>query len=96
MWENVRNQNNAHKNNTRTSHLLNDVEHVNTFFASFSNDSSYKAEHVLAYRPFKACDLQPFYAYEIEPLLLRVVKTAPARDKYRTGFLVHARLSLLK
>jgi len=78
MWEAVRNKNNAHKNNTRASHLLNDVEQANAFFASFSNDSSCKAENVSAYRPLKACDLQPFYAYEIEPLLRK--KTAPGRD----------------
>jgi len=80
MWEAVRNKNNAHKNNTMASHLLDDVEQVYAFFASFSNDSSYKAENVLAYRPLKACDLQPFYAFEIEPILRRVVKTAPGRD----------------
>jgi len=46
MWEAVRNQNNAHKKNTRASHLLNDVEQISIFFASLSNDSSYKAEDV--------------------------------------------------
>jgi len=63
MWKAVRNKNNAHKNNTRASHLLIDIEQVNAFFASFLNDSSYKAENVSAYRPLKACDFQPFYAY---------------------------------
>jgi len=51
------------------------------FFASFSNDSSYKAENVSAYRPLKACDSQPIsYANEIEPLIRRFVKTTPRRD----------------
>jgi len=50
MWEAVRNKNNAHKNNTRANHVFSDV---NAFVASFSNDSSYKAENVLsAYRHF--------------------------------------------
>jgi len=55
MWEAVRNKNNAQKNNTRASHLLNDIEQINAFFASFSNDSSYKAENVSAYHPLKTC-----------------------------------------
>jgi hypothetical protein len=81
MWDALHTQNNVHKNNIRASHLPNDVEQVNSFFASYSYDPSYKAENVSAYRPSsKVSDFQPLYAYEIEPLLRRVVKTAPGRD----------------
>ena len=81
MWDALHTRNNAHKNNNRTSHLLNDVEPVNAFSACFSYDPSYKAENVSAYRPSsKVSDFQPIYLYEIEPLLRGVVKTAPGRD----------------
>ena len=50
-------------------------------FASYSYDPSYKAENVSAYRPYsKVSDFQPLFAYEVEPLLRRVVKTASGRD----------------
>ena len=81
MWAALHTHNNAHKNKNRASHLLNDVEQVNAFFASYSYDPLYKAESVSAYRPSsKGNDFQPIYAYEIEPLLRRVVKTAPGKD----------------
>ena len=35
MWDAIRNQNNAREYNTRTSHLLNDVERVNAFLPAF-------------------------------------------------------------
>jgi Reverse transcriptase (RNA-dependent DNA polymerase) len=81
MWDALHAQNKAQKENSRTSHLLNDVEQVNAFFASFSYDPLYKVENVSVYRhSSNVDDYQPLYAYEIEPLLRRVTKTAPGRD----------------
>ena len=91
MWDALHTQNNARKNNNRSSQLLNDVEQVNAFFASYSYDPLYKAENVSAYRPYsKIIDFQPLFAYEVEPLLRRVVKTAPGRDN-----IPYAHMSLL-
>jgi hypothetical protein len=50
MWNALHAQIKAQKENNRTSHLLNDFEQVNGFFASFSYDPLYKAENVSVYR----------------------------------------------
>ena len=67
---------------SRTNRLLSDVENVNNCFASISFNPSFQEDQVSAFRPLvsNSDEFCPLFAYEVEPMLRKVSKTAPGRD----------------
>ena len=60
-------------------HLLADPQTVNKYLADISFDPTYNEHRAAALRPasLMGASLQPLFAYEIEPMLRKVRKTAP-------------------
>ena len=82
MWKVLKLNNSVQDGNSRIRHILADLEEVNKYFAKISIDLAYNEQHIAAFCPalVAGASLQPLYAYEIEPILRKVRKTAPGVD----------------
>jgi hypothetical protein len=98
MWKALKLNSSIRGDNDRTRRLLADPERVKQYFADISFDPAYNDQRVSALRPttLVGASLQPPFAYEIEPMLQKVHKTAPGVDNLPFWFSNTALLKLLK
>lgn len=96
MWKALKLNSSTRGNNDRTRRLLADPESVNQYFADISFDPAYNDQRISALRPttLVGASLQPLFAYEIEPMLRKVRKTAPGVDNLPFWVFKHCSVEL--